>query len=110
MIKSKEEVEKEFDEKFCKVPTQKIGLVEELMWKEESYYGCYQEDIIEDSIKSFINQIREQDRKDLIAEIESGLPYSKMKDLTDSVMAIDTANGFNQCLSEVKELLKKYEM
>jgi len=82
MIKSKEQVKKEFDEKFP-----------------ASFFFRGADRV---PLRDFINNIREQDKKDLIAEIESGLRnvafYSRSHEIPKLVD-----------IKEVLELLSKYK-
>jgi len=65
-----------------------------------------------EEVLSFINQIREQDKKDLIAEIEKmeiqtfGKDTQQIWDKMD-IIASEVV-GYNRAISEVKELLNKY--
>ena len=103
MIKSKEQIEKEFDEKFPK------NTVCGESWGCDNCGACYDSCIKMEDAKAFINQIREQDRKDLIKDIVAEIESKLDKEFPELVKMSDGRTYRNVCDKErIKELLSKY--
>jgi len=92
------EQEAQFDKEFGD-----LGEVYELCYKEETTYGC--DKLCNQEIKTFISNLLKSNKQELIDKLPKELPKCKVKDCYCHE-ELDV-RSYNQCLKEIKELLKE---